>query len=173
MSAKDFLLQYQPEFTLHYQPEIDRYSGEVVGAEALVRWEHPEFGLLRPGLFIPLAEETGLIVRLGEWVLRTACKQAVAWQRAGFPAFKVAVNVSAAQLGNHEIVRQVGRILEETGLEARYLELELTESMILDKTEELIAILRELKRMGSRCPSTISARAIPRCPTCSCCPSTR
>lgn len=148
VSAEDFLLQYQPEFTLHYQPEIDRYSGEVVGAEALVRWQHPEFGLLRPGLFIPLAEETGLIVRLGEWVLRTACKQAVAWRKAGFPAFQVAVNVSALQLRNHDIVQQIGKILEETGLEARYLELELTESMIFDKTEELIAILRELKMMG-------------------------
>lgn len=148
VSAEDFLLQYQPEFVLHYQPEIDRYSGEVVGAEALVRWQHPELGLLSPGHFIPLAEETGLIVRLGEWVLRAACTQAVAWRKAGFPAFQVAVNVSALQLGNRDIVQQVGKILEETGLEARYLELELTESMIIDKTEELIAILRDLKMMG-------------------------
>jgi EAL domain-containing protein (putative c-di-GMP-specific phosphodiesterase class I) len=148
VSAEDFLLQYQPEFTLHYQPEIDRYTGEVVGAEALVRWQHPELGLLSPKYFISLAEETGLIVRLGEWVLRTACKQAVAWRKAGFPAFQVAVNVSALQFRNHDIVQQIGKILEDTGLEARYLELELTESMIFDKTEELIAILRELKMMG-------------------------
>jgi diguanylate cyclase (GGDEF)-like protein/PAS domain S-box-containing protein len=148
VSAEDFLLQYQPEFTLHYQPEIDRYTGEVVGAEALVRWQHPELGLLSPGHFISMAEETGLIVRLGEWVLRTACKQAVAWRKAGFSAFQVAVNVSALQFRNHDIVQQIGKILEDTGLEARYLELELTESMIFDKTEELIAILRELKMMG-------------------------
>lgn len=148
VGAEDFLLQYQPEFTLHYQPEIDRYSGEVVGAEALVRWQHPELGLLSPGHFISLAEETGLIVRLGEWVLRTACKQAVAWRKAGFPAFQVAVNVSALQFRNRDIVQQIGKILEETGLEARYLELELTESMIFDNNEGLITILRDLKTMG-------------------------
>jgi diguanylate cyclase (GGDEF)-like protein/PAS domain S-box-containing protein len=144
----DFHLQYQPEFVLHYQPEIDRYSGEVVGAEALIRWQHPELGLISPAQFIPLAEETGLIVPLGEWVLRTACKQAVAWRKAGFPPFHIAVNVSAPQLKNREIVSQVARILEETGMEGRYLELELTESMVLDKSKELIAILRGLKEMG-------------------------
>lgn len=148
VGAEDFLLQYQPEFTLHYQPEIDRYSGEVVGAEALIRWQHPELGLLSPGYFIALAEETGLIVRLGEWVLRTACKQAVAWRKAGFPAFHVAVNVSALQFKSPDIVQQIRKVLEDTGLEARYLELELTESMIFDKTDELVAILRELKMMG-------------------------
>lgn len=148
VKAADFLLQYQPEFVLHYQPEVDRYSGEVVGAEALIRWQHPEFGLLGPIQFIPLAEATGLIVQLGEWVLRTACKQAVAWRKAGLPPFHVAVNISALQLKNHEIVAQVARILEETGMEGRYLELELTESMVLDKNEGLIAILRDFKEMG-------------------------
>lgn len=148
VGAEDFLLQYQPEFILHYQPEIDRYSGEVVGAEALIRWQHPELGLLSPGHFIALAEETGLIVRLGEWVLRTACKQAVAWRKAGFPAFHVAVNVSALQFKSPDIVQQIRKVLEDTGLEARYLELELTESMIFDKTDELVAILREIKMMG-------------------------
>ena len=148
VKAADFLLQYQPEFVLHYQPEVDRYSGEVVGAEALIRWQHPEFGLLGPIQFIPLAEATGLIVPLGEWVLRTACKQAVAWRKAGFPPFHVAVNMSALQLKSHEIVPQIARILEETGMEGRYLELELTESMVLDKNECLIAILRDFKEMG-------------------------
>lgn len=148
VGAEDFLLQYQPEFTLHYQPEVDRYSGEVVGAEALVRWQHPELGMLSPGHFISMAEETGLIARLGEWVLRTACKQAMAWRKAGFPPFQVAVNVSALQFRNHDIVHQIEKILEDTGLEARYLELELTESMIFDKTDDLIAVLRELKMMG-------------------------
>ena len=148
VKAADFLLQYQPEFVLHYQPEVDRYSGEVVGAEALIRWQHPEFGLLGPIQFIPLAEATGLIVPLGEWVLRTACKQAVAWRKAGFPPFHIAVNMSALQLKSHEIVPQIARILEETGMEGRYLELELTESMVLDKNECLIAILRDFKEMG-------------------------
>jgi len=148
VKAADFLLQYQPEFVLHYQPEVDRYSGEVVGAEALIRWQHPEFGLLGPIQFIPLAEATGLIVPLGEWVLRTACKQAVAWRKAGLPPFHIAVNMSALQLKSHEIVPQVARILEETGMEGRYLELELTESMVLDKNECLIAILRDFKEMG-------------------------
>ncbi|MDO8350728.1 MAG: EAL domain-containing protein [Gallionella sp.] len=148
VDTNDFLLQYQPEFVLHYQPEIDRYSGEVIGAEALIRWQHAELGLLAPDRFIPLAEETGLIIPLGEWVLRTACKQSVAWRAAGFPPFHLAVNVSALQLKNYDIVQQVARILEETGMEGRYLELELTESMVLDKSEGLLSILRGFKEMG-------------------------
>src|SRR3989338_7480013 len=148
VKAADFLLQYQPEFVLHYQPEVDRYSGEVVGAEALIRWQHPELGMLGPDQFIPLAEATGLILPLGEWVLRTACMQAVAWRAAGLPPFHVAVNVSALQLKNRNIVQQVAHILKETGMDGRYLELELTESVVIDKSEELITILREFKEMG-------------------------
>ncbi len=146
--STDFLLHYQPEFILHYQPEIDRYTGEVVGVEALVRWQHPELGLLSPESFIPLSEESGLIVALGEWVIRTACRQAMSWRAAGMPAFNVAVNVSALQLQNHDIVDKIAAILEETGLESRYLELELTESMLQNRTEAFVAILHELKRMG-------------------------
>ncbi|MDO8294403.1 MAG: EAL domain-containing protein [Gallionella sp.] len=148
VGASDFLLQYQPEFVLHYQPEVDRYSGEVVGAEALIRWQHPKLGMLSPDQFIPLAEATGLILPLGEWVLRTACMQAVAWRAAGFPPFQVAVNVSALQLKNRNIVQQVAHILKETGMDGRYLELEPTESVVIDKNEELITILRDLKEMG-------------------------
>ena len=148
ISATDFLLHYQPEFILHYQPEIDRYTGEVVGVEALVRWQHPELGLLGPDSFIPLSEETGLIIAIGEWVIRTACKQVMSWRAAGLPIFNVAVNVSALQLQNRDIIDKIARILEETGLEARYLELELTESLILNKTDEFITILRDLKAMG-------------------------
>lgn len=148
VGASDFLLQYQPEFVLHYQPEVDRYSGEVVCAEALIRWQHPELGMLSPDQFIPLAEATGLILPLGEWVLRTACMQAVAWRAAGFPPFHVAVNVSALQLKNRNIVQQVAHILKETGMDGSYLELELTESVVIDKSEELITILRDLKEMG-------------------------
>lgn len=148
VGAADFLLHYQPEFALHYQAEVDRYSGEVVGVEALIRWQHPELGMLGPDQFIPLAEASGLILPLGEWVLRTACKQAVAWRAAGFPPFSVAVNVSALQLKNRDIVQQVAHILNETGMEGRYLELELTESVVINKSEELITILRDLKQMG-------------------------
>jgi len=148
VDTNDFLLQYQPEFVLHYQPEIDRYSGEVIGAEALIRWQHAKLGLLAPDRFIPLAEETGLIIPLGEWVLRTACKQSVAWRAAGFPPFHLAVNVSALQLKSRDIVQQVARILEETGMEGHYLELELTESMVLDKNEGLLSTLRGFKEMG-------------------------
>lgn len=148
VESAEFHLQYQPEFILHYQPEVDRYSGEVVGVEALIRWQHPELGTIGPDRFIPLAETTGLILPLGEWVLRTACKQAVAWRKAGFPPFHIAVNVSALQLKNREIVSQVARILEETGMEGRYLELELTESVVITKSEELITILRDIKEMG-------------------------
>jgi diguanylate cyclase (GGDEF)-like protein len=148
ISATDFLLHYQPEFILHYQPEIDQYTGEVVSVEALVRWQHPELGLLGPDSFIPLSEETGLIDAIGEWVLRAACKPATSWRAAGLPTFNVAVNVSALQLQNRDFVDMVAKILEETGLDAKYLELELTESMILNKTEAFIAILRDLKAMG-------------------------
>lgn len=142
------LLQYQPEFVLHYQPEVDRYSGEVVGAEALIRWHHPELGLLSPDRFIPLAEATGLIVPLGDWVLREVCKQAVSWRATGLPPFQVAVNVSALQLKNRDIVQRFAQILEETGMDGRYLELEITESMVLNTSEDLIAILREFKALG-------------------------
>jgi PAS domain S-box-containing protein/diguanylate cyclase (GGDEF)-like protein len=135
------------EFLLHYQPQVDLDSGLIIGFEALVRWRHPEHGVIGPGNFIPLAEETGLIQPLGEWVLRRACEQARAWQSAGLRAVPVSVNLSLRQFSRN-IPATVGRILQETGLEPGLLELELTESASMDEPEKTIEILRELKAMG-------------------------
>lgn len=135
------------ELVLHYQPQVDLHSGEIIGLEALVRWQHPDLGLVFPGKFIGLAEETGLIVPIGEWVMREACRQNRAWQSMGLPRVPVAVNLSAKQFVR-DIPDTVAAILAETGLDGRYLELELTESLSMDDPENTIQILRTLKRMG-------------------------
>ncbi len=116
--------------------------------EALVRWQHPERGLVLPAEFIPVAEETGLIVPLGEWVLRAACTQNKAWQAAGFPPMRVAVNLSARQFQQRDLIEVVDQVLKETGLEARWLQLEITEGMAMQDVESNIAVLRELREMG-------------------------
>ncbi len=137
------------EFLLHYQARVDLHSGEITGMEALVRWQHPEQGLLiPPGQFIPVAEDSGLIVPLGAWVLHTACAQNKAWQAAGFKPVCIAVNLSARQFRQQDLVELVTRILQETGLDAAYLELELTESMIMQNVEAAIATLTRLKAIG-------------------------
>lgn len=136
------------EFFLHYQPQIDIASGDVIAAEALVRWAHPELGLVPPGRFIPLAEESGLIGPLGEWVLQAACTQIKAWRASGVPLARVAVNLSARQFRGAGLDRQVGRVLAATGVEAQWLELELTESMLMQHGEEVIAALQNLRDMG-------------------------
>ncbi len=136
------------EFVLHYQPQARLSDGRLIGAEALVRWRHGEDGLIPPAEFIPLAEETGLIVALGEWVLRQACAQWAAWLRQGFGPLTLAVNISPRQFRHLELVRVVDRVLAETGLPAGALELELTESALLHQGEEAEATLRELKRLG-------------------------
>nr|MBI3612530.1 EAL domain-containing protein [Nitrospirota bacterium] len=138
------------EFVLHYQPLVDFQVGTMVGVEALVRWQHPERGMLSPDKFIPLAEETGLIVPLGEWVLRTACAQIKAWQAGGFPHLRVAVNLSRRQFQQKNLVESVARILWETGLDPRSLELELTESLLIQDAEGTIAMLKALHGMGIR-----------------------
>jgi diguanylate cyclase (GGDEF)-like protein/PAS domain S-box-containing protein len=135
------------ELLLHYQPQVSLTTGAVIGIEALVRWQSPEFGLVAPGRFIGLAEETGLILPIGEWVLRRACEQSCAWQRAGLPAVPVSVNLSARQFSGH-IVATVARILAETGLQPRLLELELTESASMEDPKKTFEILRQLKDMG-------------------------
>jgi PAS domain S-box-containing protein/diguanylate cyclase (GGDEF)-like protein len=135
------------EFLLHYQPQVSLASGAIIGVEALVRWQHPELGLIAPGRFIGLAEETGLILPIGEWVLRRACEQSCAWQREGLPAVPVSVNLSARQFSEN-IVATVGRILSETGLEPQLLELELTESASMEDPKKSFEILRQLKDMG-------------------------
>ncbi len=138
----------QHEFVLHYQPKVDLRSGKVVGLEALVRWLHPELGLIAPVRFIPVAEETGLIVAMGEWILRTACEQAVAWQQAGFADMPVAVNLSARQFLQPDIVARVNEIVQASGLAPALLELELTESLSMDSPERTISVLGELKALG-------------------------
>ena len=136
------------EFVLHYQPQIDLSSGRVVGAEALLRWQRPGHGLVPPVNFIPLLEETGLIVPVGEWVLRTACEQARAWQLAGHGDFRVAVNLSPRQFWQHDLVGQVGTILANAGLDGTYLDLEITESLLMKNTEECVTAMQRLRAMG-------------------------
>jgi diguanylate cyclase (GGDEF)-like protein/PAS domain S-box-containing protein len=136
------------ELLLHYQPQVDLRSNAIFGAEALVRWQHPKMGLVPPGKFIPLAEQTGLIVAIGEWVLRTACAQNKAWQDAGLPPITVAVNISARQFREKNLVDSVAAIISETGLDPRYLELEVTEGVIMHDAEEVIAVLQRLKSLG-------------------------
>ena len=136
------------EFLLHYQPQVNLASGAIIGAEALVRWRQPERGIVSPGEFIPLAEETGLIVPLGEWVLREACRQARAWRDAGLPEIGMSVNLSARQFRAPGLVQTILDILSETGLEARFLEMEITESMVMHDPEGAIAVLGELQQHG-------------------------
>ncbi|MEW6165547.1 MAG: EAL domain-containing protein [Pseudomonadota bacterium] len=133
------------ELVLHYQPQLSLKNGALIGIEALVRWQHPERGLIAPGEFIPLAEESGLIVPLGEWVLRTACAQNKAWQAAGLPPVTVAVNLSARQIAAQDLVELAGSILRESGLDPKYLELELTESMVMADAEAFIHATEKLK----------------------------
>ncbi|MBI2959969.1 MAG: EAL domain-containing protein [Betaproteobacteria bacterium] len=136
------------EFTLYYQPKVSLKNGNIVGAEALLRWRHPERGLVLPERFIHLAEETGLIVPIGEWALREACVQNSLWQKEGLHPVTVSVNFSARQFRHDILVKSVSRILAETGLDPSHLEMELTESIIMHDAEAAIATLRELKALG-------------------------
>jgi EAL domain-containing protein (putative c-di-GMP-specific phosphodiesterase class I) len=132
------------EFLLHYQPQVELVTGEVVGAEALLRWRHPYRGILSPGEFVPVLEETGLIVPVGEWVLETACRQVGLWRASGLPVPRVAVNLSARQLLQDDLVGSVERIVEETRMDPRGLEIEITESTFLD---DLPASRRAFERL--------------------------
>ncbi|HJY27608.1 MAG TPA: EAL domain-containing protein [Pyrinomonadaceae bacterium] len=136
------------EFLVHYQPRVSVDSLTITGVEALVRWQHPTLGLISPSEFIPLAEDTGLIVPIGEWVLRTACLQGRRWRDAGFAPIQIAVNISARQFHERDLSQAVIRILEETGLSPKYLELELTESSIMQDAEFAAEMLNRLKSMG-------------------------
>ena len=136
------------EFFLEYQPQIELRTGRVFSFEALVRWRHPEDGLILPSRFIPVAEETGLIRRLGEWVLRTACLQCLQWQKPGHPPVRVAVNVSGHQFNQPGFIEMLDRVLEETGLDPELLELELTESSLMAGAQETIMTLIDLKVRG-------------------------
>lgn len=136
------------ELLLHYQPQLDLRTNKIFGAEALIRWQHPKMGLVPPVKFIPLAEQTGIIVPIGEWVLRTACAQNKAWQKAGLPPITVAVNISARQFREKGLVDSIAKILSDTGLDPRYLELEVTEGVIMHDVEEVIAVLQRLEALG-------------------------
>jgi EAL domain-containing protein (putative c-di-GMP-specific phosphodiesterase class I) len=136
------------QFVLHYQPKVDMRNGEIVGMEALVRWQHPQRGLVLPAEFIPLAEETGLIVPLGKWVLQEACLQGHAWRERGIDGLVVAVNISGVQFRQPDLVETVARALEWSGLAARYLELEITESVVMENAPQAIVMLEQLHRMG-------------------------
>jgi EAL domain-containing protein (putative c-di-GMP-specific phosphodiesterase class I) len=136
------------EFTLYYQPQIDMQSGNVNGVEALIRWQHPDLGLVSPVEFIPLLEETGLIVPVGEWVIRTACQQTRDWPDAGFPPLTMAVNLSARQFRQSNLVEMIEQSLHEFNIPPELLELELTESIMMDNIEETVETLKKLKLLG-------------------------
>lgn len=136
------------QFELHYQPQVRLETGELKGIESLIRWSHPELGPIAPDRFIKIAEETGLILPIGHWVLRTACAQNRAWQQAGFQPVTVAVNIAAAQLRHPDFIGMVEDVLDETGLEPGWLDLEITEGTAMDRTEDTIARLNALKSLG-------------------------
>ncbi len=138
------------EFLLHYQPKVDMRSGRITGVEALIRWQHPELGMVPPAQFIALAEETGLITPIGEWVLRTACAEAQGWVTKGLPPISVAVNLSARQFARDELAAAIMRVLRETALDPRLLELEITESTVMHNADRAAGVLQQLKLLGVR-----------------------
>ncbi|MBS1115227.1 MAG: diguanylate cyclase/phosphodiesterase with and sensor(s), partial [Nitrospirae bacterium] len=136
------------EFMLFYQPQINIQNGNIIGVEALIRWLQPDLVLTRPGEFIPLAEQTGLIIPMGAWILRVACEQNRAWQKAGLTPMLMTVNVSSIQFSQNNFVETVSQILKDTGLDPQYLQLELTESTIMQNSQNTINKLQALQRMG-------------------------
>jgi len=136
------------ELSVHYQPKVNLENGEIVGVEALIRWLHPQLGFVSPAEFIPIAEECGLMVPIGRWVLGQACHQAQAWQEIGLAPIRIAVNISPAELRARDFLRGVGVILEETGLDPHLLELELTETFLVQDSTAMSAVLHDLKRLG-------------------------
>ena len=136
------------EFFLMYQPQMEMATGRITGFEALIRWRHPEMGLVHPDRFISIAENNGLILPIGEWVLRTACAQARRWQDDGLAAVPVAVNVSAVQFRQDNFRAVLRKVLQETGLPPRLLELELTESLLLTSADVTLSVLQELRALG-------------------------
>jgi diguanylate cyclase (GGDEF)-like protein/PAS domain S-box-containing protein len=138
------------EFFLNYQAKLDLMTGQITGVEALVRWQHPDLGLIPPAQFIPLAEETGVIVPVGNWVLNTACAQNVAWQKEGLPPLRMAVNLSARQFADDNLLTDIAAALEKSGMKADLLELELTESMVMQHAERAGKVLTAIKKLGVR-----------------------
>ena len=150
MSVENQLLKAieQEQFRVFYQPQFNFKTGKVTGIEALLRWEHPELGLLAPSKFIPVAEETGLIVPIGEWVLQNACARNKALQEVGFEPMPIAINLSARQLCEKKLVETIEKVLHETGLPVEYLSLEITETYAMRNFERTLLTLRALKDMG-------------------------
>lgn len=144
------LVLEREELMLHYQPVVDITSGRMIGMEALLRWNHPKAGMVPPGDFIPIAEDTGLILPIGEWVLRQACRQNRIWQQRGLPPVWVSVNLSAQQVLDPKLVDLIRSVLSETGMEARYLELELTESVLMQTIGQVMGNLEQLRALGVR-----------------------
>jgi EAL domain-containing protein (putative c-di-GMP-specific phosphodiesterase class I) len=136
------------EFRLHYQAKREMVHGQITGMEALLRWQHPDLGLIAPMQFIPVAEETGLIVPIGKWVLQTACFQNVAWQKQGLPRLCIAINLTSRQFGDEHLLRDVASILESTGMAASLLELEIHESLLIQDIDRTLSILTQLKTLG-------------------------
>ncbi|MEB3308787.1 MAG: EAL domain-containing protein [Snowella sp.] len=136
------------QFSLHYQPQIEVATGHFLGVESLIRWQHPKLGWISPAQFIPIAEQTGLIINIGYWVLTQACTQYQNWMRQGIPPFKLSVNLSARQLQQPDLVERIRQILLATGMEPRYLELEITESYKLFDLNTAIATLKNLHQLG-------------------------
>ncbi|WP_139488280.1 putative bifunctional diguanylate cyclase/phosphodiesterase [Brevibacillus dissolubilis] len=136
------------EFLIYYQPQIDIQSDRIIGVEALIRWRHPTLGLIPPGEFISLAEETGLIIPIGEWILRTGCRQLKQWQDSGLPHIRLGVNISPRQFYQGNLVELVADVLEEVGLEPKYLDLEITENIAMQNVDIVIDLLQELKNLG-------------------------
>src|ERR1700737_3820547 len=133
---------------MHYQPKIGLKTGEISGVEALLRWKHPELGLIPPSQFVPIAEESGLIISIGQWVLLEACRQARAWMDAGLPPVRMAVNVSALQFAAKDFLSSVRAVLISTGIDPCNLELELTETVLMQDAESAVQMLRALKAIG-------------------------
>jgi EAL domain-containing protein (putative c-di-GMP-specific phosphodiesterase class I) len=138
----------EKQFVLHYQPKLELHSRRVVGMEALIRWIHPDSGMIRPDEFIPVAEESGLIIPLGHWVLEEACRQTKAWHLQGLPHLRVAVNLSARQFSKTSLVDDISQILQQTGLPADALELEITESMVVDDSAAAVKVMERLRALG-------------------------
>jgi EAL domain-containing protein (putative c-di-GMP-specific phosphodiesterase class I) len=138
----------EKQFLLNYQPQIDLRTGEILGVEALMRWQHPQKGLISPAEFIPVAEERGLIVPMGYWALEASCRQYQAWLAAGMRPFKLAVNLSMRQLQEADLVERIAEILTTTGMDTRYLTLEVTESCMVQNQDRVIAHLSSLQKLG-------------------------
>lgn len=136
------------ELLVHYQPQVALTTGEIVGAEALIRWQHPELGLVSPAKFIPLAEETGLIIPITEWILQAVCEQGMRWQQEGLPPLRLSVNLSGCHFRRQNLAAMVSYVLKRTGFNPNYLELELTESILMEDIEDTIATLEQLKALG-------------------------